>query len=330
VAAVNAARVLERIRAVADPRAVVEVYGSSVYAPAHAGDVDVLVSHDDPARLAAALGLAPIPTLPPRLRGTLDGIAVDVTIVNGDDDLARRMRAGPRDAALLAAHLRDRDDAFQAAWPHVRRFVHLRALGQNGLGWFGSFGWALLLAIPLVTDAELRTVAPGAVVPSWLRWLARLSAGTRVGFDGIHADPAPLFLAAPSPPARDVARLSKRAAAWLFSEARAAAAAAGDATTDDAALARITDIAGAPPPGTTLVISGDDEHARGRYDGTARDLLRELEALVPARSWGRFDTGDDGWQHRITVPTPKRSAARALVDRWLAQTRIDATVTEAP
>ncbi|MCW5806068.1 MAG: hypothetical protein KIT31_27125, partial [Deltaproteobacteria bacterium] len=99
----SAARVLARVRAVADPRAVVEVYGSSVYAPAHASDVDVLVSHDDPARLARELGLAPIPTLPPRLRGALDGTPVDVTIVNGDDDLARRMRAGPGDAAALAA-----------------------------------------------------------------------------------------------------------------------------------------------------------------------------------------------------------------------------------
>ena len=38
-----AARVLARVRAVAAPGAVVEAYGSSVYAPAHASDVDVLV-----------------------------------------------------------------------------------------------------------------------------------------------------------------------------------------------------------------------------------------------------------------------------------------------
>src|SRR4051812_48471592 len=144
--------VLARVRAVAGPRAVVEAYGSSVYAPAHASDIDVLVSDDDPARLAAELGLTPIPTVPPRMHGTLEGVPVDVTVVNGDDDVARRMRAGPRDAALLVAHLRDhgRDEVFQAAWPHVRRFVRARALGHNGLGWFGSFGWALLLAVPLV------------------------------------------------------------------------------------------------------------------------------------------------------------------------------------
>ena len=71
-----AARVLARVRAVAAPGAVVEAYGSSVYAPAHASDVDVLVSEDDPARLAAALGLTPIPTTPPRMHGTLEGVAV--------------------------------------------------------------------------------------------------------------------------------------------------------------------------------------------------------------------------------------------------------------
>ena len=49
-----AARVLARVRAVAAPGAVVEAYGSSVYAPAHASDVDVLVSNDDPAGLASA------------------------------------------------------------------------------------------------------------------------------------------------------------------------------------------------------------------------------------------------------------------------------------
>ncbi|MBC7974290.1 MAG: hypothetical protein H7138_04840, partial [Myxococcales bacterium] len=90
-----AAGVLARVRAACDPRATVEVFGSVVYAPAHADDVDVLVVGDDPARLAAALGLTPIPTLPPRMTGQLEGVRVDVSVVNGDDDLAHRMRAGP-------------------------------------------------------------------------------------------------------------------------------------------------------------------------------------------------------------------------------------------
>ena len=324
------ARVLARVRAVADPRAVVEAYGSSVYAPAHASDVDVLVSDDDPARLAAALGLTPIPTLPPRMHGTLEGVAVDITVVNGDDELARRMRAGPRDAALLAAHLRDngRDEVFQAAWPHVRRFVRARALGHNGLGWFGSFGWALLVAAPLVTDRELREVPPGEAVPAWLRWLSRLSLGVRVGLDGTRrGDPEPLYISAPAPPSRDVARLTRRAASGLFAEAAAAVRAIGDAVTDADALDRIPDLADAPPAGTTLTIAGDDDHTRGRYDGVARGLVRDLEALGAIRSWGRFDlTGDGGWRHRITVPVHRTQAARELVEGWLALTRIDATL----
>lgn len=325
-----AARVLERVRAVADPRATVEPFGSSVYAPAHAEDVDVLVSEDDPARLAAALGLTQIPTLPPRLIGMLEGLRVDVSVVAGDGELAQRMRSGPRDAAMLVAELHGhgRDEVFQAAWPHLRRFVRARALGQNGLGWFGSFGWALLLAVPLVRDHELREVQVGAALPAWMRWLSRLAPGARIGFDEIrqgHAES--LYIAAPAPPPRDVARLSRRATTALLAEACAAVVAIGQATTDAAAIDGIADIADDPPAGTTLVIAGDDDHSRGRYDGTARGLLHELEALGAIRSWGRFDRAADGsWQHRITVPVHRARPARESITRWLALTRIDAAL----
>lgn len=321
--------ILARIRAVADPRATVEAYGSSVYAPAHASDVDVLVSDDDPARLAAALGLTPIPTEPPRMHGTLEGALVDITVVNGDGEVARRMRSGPRDAAALANHLRDhaRDEVFQATWPHVRQLVRTRGLGHNGLGWFGSFGWAILLAVPLVTDRELREAPNGATFPAWVRWLARLSLGARVGFDAGSSEGEPFYLAAPAPPERDVARLSKRTAVALFAEARAAALAIGDAPDDATAIARIRDLDDDPPAGTTLVIAGNDEHTRGRYDGAARGLLREIEALGATRSWGRFELGEDGaWEHRITVQANRTSAARALVEDWLARARIDAAL----
>ncbi len=323
-----AARVLAHVRGAADPRAEVELFGSSVYAPAHADDVDVLVSNDDPARLAAALGLALLPTVPPRLHGVLEGSRVDISVVGGDDELARRMRAGPRDAALLAARLRDhgRDAAFQATWPHVRRFVHTRALGRNGLGWFGSFGWALLLAVPLVHDPALGAAELGAAFPAWLRWLARLALGDRIGFDAIrHGDPEPLYIVAPAAPARDVARLSKRAAAVLFAEARGAARAIGDAARDLDAIERIPDLAVDPPAGTTLVITGDDDHTRGRYDGIARGLLRELEPLGAIRSWGRFEASDDAsWQHRITVPAHRAQSARDKITNWLALNSLDA------
>lgn len=325
-----AARVLERVRAVADPRATVETFGSSVYAPLHAEDVDVLVSEDDPARLAAVLGLTQIPTLPPRLIGMLEGVRVDISVVTGDGEIARRMRSGPRDAAMLVAelHAHGRDEVFQAAWPHLRRFVRTRALGHNGLGWFGSFGWAVLLAVPLVQDRELREVPVGAALPAWMRWLSRLALGSRIGFDAIRQGQAePLYIAAPAPPPRDIARLTRRAATALFAEARAAVAAIGDATTDAGAIDRIADIAQDPPPGTTLVIAGDDDHTRGRYDGTARGLLHDLEPLGAIRSWGRFDRAADGsWQHRITVPVHRAQAARELITRWLALTRIDAAL----
>lgn len=325
-----AARVLERVRAVVDVRARAEVFGSSVYAPAYAEDVDVLVCDDDPPRLAAALGLTLIPTSPPRLTGTIDGTKVDVTVVSGDGELASRVRAGPLDAAMLVERLREhgRDEVFQATWPHVRRFVRTRALGHNGLGWFGSFGWALLLAVPLVQDAEVGAAAPGEALPRWLRYLARLAPGTRVSFEATRrGDPEPLYLVAPAPPTRDVARLTKQAAAALFAEARAAALVIGDAQRDLDALARIRDLAADPPSGATLAIGGDDEHSRGRYDGVARGLLRELEALGPIRSWGRFELDPDGgWQHRITVPARRAALARELVEEWLALQRMDASL----
>ena len=325
-----AARVVERVRSVADPRAAVDAYGSSVYAPGHADDVDVLVCDDDPARLAVALGFEQLPTLPPRLHGVIEGVRVDVTVVNGDGEVAERMRSGPRDAAMLAAQLRDhgRDEVFQAAWPHVRRFVQARALGRNGLGWFGSFGWALLAAVPLVLDDELRELPVGAAVPAWLRWLSRQALGARIGFDGIRqGEPEPFHLAAPAPPPRDVARLSRHAATALFAEARSAAGAIGDAASDAEAIDRIVDLADEPPSGTTLVVEGNDDRTRGRYEGIARGLLRELEALGAIRSWGRFDLEDDGsWQHRITVPAHRARAARELVTRWLSLNNLDASL----
>ncbi|MBA3452411.1 MAG: hypothetical protein H0T42_04865, partial [Deltaproteobacteria bacterium] len=190
------------------------------------------------------------------------------------------------------------------------------------------FGWALLFAIPLVADRELREVPVGAALPGWLRWLSRLALGARVGFDGIRfGDPDPLYIVAPAPPARDVGRLTKRTAAALFAEARLAVRAIGDATDDATAIDRIADIADEPPPGTTLVIAGDDEHTRGRYDGIARGLLREIEVLGAIRSWGRFDlTAEGGWQHRITVPANRTQQARELVENWLALNRMDAAL----
>ncbi|MDX2093150.1 MAG: hypothetical protein SFX73_35230 [Kofleriaceae bacterium] len=309
---------LARVRAAAGPQSLVDLYGSAVYAPQHAADVDVLVSHKNAERLAAELDFELIPTNPPRLRGELHGVDVDIRVVNGNSDEARRMRLGPRDAALLAAQ---RTPAFDAAWPHVLRFVRLRALGTNGLGYFGSIGWALLVAIPFVQ--ALRDTAPTAALPAWFRWLASLSLGTRVGFDGIRrSDGEPLYIAAPAPPVRDVARLSRRAAQHVLEEARAAVSAA---TSNEDAIGRIVDIARHPPPGTTLAISGDDEASRGRYEGMARGLVRELETLGPTRSWGRFDvTFGNGWQHCITVL--RADPARALIEHRLALSNIDAIV----
>ena len=125
----------------------------------------------------------------------------------------------------------------------------------------------------------------------------------RIGFDAIRDDdPAQLYVAAPSPPSRNVARhLTPGTAATLFAELR---------------RPTLVDLAEAPPDGDTLAITGIDEAQRGRYDGRARGLILELEAaLGPIRVWGRFD---GAWAHRITVPDA--AAARPIIDAWLDRT----------
>ncbi len=324
-------RVIDRLRTAAGaPSLELEAFGSSVYAPGHAADLDLLVrgSADLAARLAAALGLRPLDTDPPRLRGEVAGTPVDLMFVPPDAPDDRRTRgllSGPADGAMLAGHLRDhgRHRAFLEAWPAVRRFAVARALAANGLGWFGSFGWALLLAIPLVHDDELCAAPPGRVLPAWLRWLGALQPGARLGLDAIRDDdPAPLWLAAPAPPSRNVARgLTAGTASLWFDEARRAARLAGDAPTDDAAasLAAI-DLAADPPPGATLVVAGAGEAQRGRYERRFRGLLLDLErALGPVRPWGRFDRAADTWQHRLTVPPDRAPEARELIEAWLAR-----------
>jgi hypothetical protein len=199
-------------------------------------------------------------------------------------------------------------------------------MAANGLGWFGSFTWALLLAIPLVHDEALCTAAPGRVLPAWLRWLGALRPGARLGLDDIRADdPEPLWIVAPAPPSRNAARgLTAGTAALWFDEARRAARAAGDAATDEAALARAAiDLAADPPPGVTLVVTGATEEQRGHYDRRFRGLLLDLERAVGAvRPWGRFDAvsaspAPAAWQHCITVPAGREHDARALIEQWL-------------
>jgi len=158
------------------------------------------------------------------------------------------------------------------------------------------------------------------VLAPWLRWLTALPLGARIGFGAVPPGDEPLFIAAPAPPLRDVARLSKHAAQALLAEARRAV---GDDADDAAVLARIPDLADDPPPGETLAIAGTGEDARGKYDGAARGLLHELGA---ARSWGRFERDGEHWVHRITVPAHRAAAARALVEDWLARTYIDAAL----
>lgn len=311
----------------------IHAFGSAIYAPEHAGDLDLVMRTGAcPARelaelLADAHGLA-IHGPPWRLRGSLAGRRLDMVVLAGDEPDAERWLAGPRDAELLREHLRDhgRDGAFRAAWPHVRAFSRARALDRNGLGYFGGFGWALLLAIPLCHDARVCAAPAGRVLAPWLRWLGALRPGARLGLDELRAgDPEPLYLAAPAPPSRNVARfMTAGTAATLFAELRRAARLLGDTSdlADADARSRVAaELALDPPPGATLVVRGTGDLARGRYEGLARRLIGELEAAhAPLRVWGRFEattTTTAAWEHRITVPAARAEAALALAAAFL-------------
>jgi poly(A) polymerase len=303
-----------------DASAAIEPYGSIVYAPEHARDVDVVVEIDQAidafvAELSLLLEVSPAGS-PTHLRCRIDNTAVELAIARrGDGD--ERALSGPRDGRALRQHLVDhgRYDAFLAAWPDVRRFVDARGIGGNAFGYFGGFGWASLLAIPLCHDPVLCTSK--AVLADWFAWLARIEPNTRIGFDAdIVADPAPLWLAAPTPPARNTARaVTAGTFAALRSEARRAARLR---TIDRVAI----DLTVEPPPGEIIELAGDAA-SRGAYTGGFKKLLDTLEAALGpvVRPWGRFEHDGDRWRHRITVPDARgaRTVLAGTVHEQLVQ-----------
>lgn len=278
-------------------------FGSAVYAPPHARDLDLHVRTTEPARVMAALAerfdLVAIGT---RLRGTIAGTRVDLDL--GLDD------SGPRDAAKLVGHLRahGRHEAFLATWPHVLQFVDARALGANGLGWFGSFGWATLLADAIAHDAALCEIESGLLFAPWLRWLAALDVAAQLG-----------------PIGRGLTAGTTR---LLRDELQHAARLARDASDDRDAIARV---ATALPVTGALAISGRDDASRGPYEGRFRGLLIALEAAVGlVRPWGRFVRDGERWTHHVRVPDGKAATAIPLVVKWLANAGLTATVSVAP
>ncbi|HLL23688.1 MAG TPA: hypothetical protein VK427_16230, partial [Kofleriaceae bacterium] len=291
----------------------VSPYGSILYAPAFAADIDVLVETDLPVadfarELATIVDIAAAGS-DVHLRGTLDGHTVEVAVSSraAPDE---RVLAGPRDGAALLQHLRDhgRHAAFLALWPELRRFIAARGLAGNGLGYIGSFGWALLLAIPLCHDTHL--CRDPVSIRDWFAHAAvLLEPGAHVSFTaGAVPDTAPIWLAAPTPPSRNVARgITAGTLAVLREELRHAAR---STTLDDLAIA--------PPRGTTLYATGPAE-TRGIYEGKFRALLDTLESTLGpvVRPWGRFERSDTAWQHGITVPDAAAGTARSLVEHHL-------------
>lgn len=163
----------------------------------------------------------------------------------------------------------------------------------------------------MVHDEALCAVSAADAFAAWLGWVAKLRPHARIGLDEIRDDdPSQLHLAAPSPPSRDIARhLTPGTARTLFAELR---------------HPRTADLLDEPPPGTTLVVRGADRASRGRYEGQALSLIRELEKRVgTVRVWGRFDSEGTAWSHRFTVGDRDADVALELVASWLAAAGLD-------
>lgn len=158
--------VLEAMRRVA-PAATLTVFGSMIYAPECASDLDVAVaSESDAARIASKLGFRAAGAN--HWRGELGGTHIDL-LVGGPEtaDDARRLREH------LEHH--GRVDAFVAALPRVQAYAHARGLFGDALGYLGTYGWALALADALAHDEELCAVSPDAAFDAWFAALPRIA-----------------------------------------------------------------------------------------------------------------------------------------------------------
>jgi hypothetical protein len=343
----------------------VETFGSSRYAPALAADIDLLLiaGRDTPpatfpGALAEVLVGKPAPSSPgPKapwsgpggslravpgdgmtsLRGVLGGRNVDLAVVFADrvedadgftlPEGARRALLGPRDAETLVQRLRahGRYRAFQELLPLVRAWTDARAIRSNAFGYTGSFGWALLLAPPLLHDEKLSAMSPERALSAWFEWLAALPEGVDVTLDPVlEVDKGKRWrIRSPAAPFRNAARSFTRSTeAVLRDEARLAARRAKSAAISAEALA----LAAIPlekdaPRGRTFEIRGA-ESVRGRYEGAFLSLLTLLEKETGGlvRPWGRFIDADGGWTHRFAIDSPaKTEDVEAAVNAWLAK-----------
>ena len=157
----------------------VQPFGSRAYAPGLEGrDLDLLVTVEGSSSTVLDALEDRLPAGRRISRQVLRGDHFDVVAIDADaeDDDSRRFALGVIDANALRTTLErhGRAQVFDAVLPQVRSWSRERALEGNAFGYFGGIGWAVLLAAPLLHDAELCAAGPDEAFRLWQRWLAGL------------------------------------------------------------------------------------------------------------------------------------------------------------
>lgn len=158
--------------------ATTETFGSRAWAPQLVGrDLDLLVTVDGSSSTFLDALEARLPEGRRVSRQVLRGERFDVIAIErgAEDDESRRFALGVEDAKTLRATLErhGRAEIFDALIPEVRAWSREHGLEGNAFGYFGGIGWAVLLAAPLLHDAELSRVTERGC-SAWLRWLETL------------------------------------------------------------------------------------------------------------------------------------------------------------
>ncbi len=170
--------------------ATIEAFGSRAWAPQLAGrDLDLLVTIDGSSSTFLDSLEARLPEGRRVSRQVLRGERFDVIAIErgAEDDESRRFALGVEDAKTLRATLErhGRAEVFDALVPEVRAWSRQHGLEGNAFGYFGGIGWAVLLASPLLHDAELSKVNERGFA-AWLEWLKTLEEDAVVS---LHHEP---------------------------------------------------------------------------------------------------------------------------------------------
>lgn len=189
----------------------IETFGSRAWAPQLAGrDLDLLVTVNGSSSTFLDALESRLPEGRRVSRQVLRGERFDVIAIErgAEDDESRRFALGVEDAKTLRETLQrhGRAEIFDALIPEVRAWSRQHGLEGNAFGYFGGIGWAVLLASPLLHDAELSKVNERGF-SAWLGWLKTLDVDAVVSLQHTpRFETAGFTLLSPAKPWRAISR----------------------------------------------------------------------------------------------------------------------------